>query len=1218
MADVFLSYASEDVERATTVVKTLQDAGYSVWWDRHLLSGERFTESIQRELTQAAAVVVVWTPASVQSEWVYSEARRGNQRKVMLQVRSADVTIDDIPAPFDAFHCPLVDDADALLRSVATLTGSAAGPSRQAAPGPERKVVTALVAQLESSAEVDPEDYETVVAPYLARLRSTVEGYGGSLDTTAGMSVTAVFGAPHSHEDDPQRAALCALDMLEATAALNAEGGHRFSLRVGISTGAALVSAGAQVTGDTVASAHRLQATAPADTVLASGETYSASRASIEYEPHESCWRVVRSRGSTGEDLADTSLPMLGREDELAQLQRSFNRAVRESSVQLVTIIAEPGMGKSRLVQAFSDWIDAREELVTWRQGQCPPYGDSVAYAALGEIVKAHTGILDSDDSATATRKLTETVTALVADTDLAEQVSWLTARLAPLVGLQGGEASQEELFTAWRRFLEALAATGPLIIVIEDLHWADPALLAFMTHVLEWTVGMPLLIVATARPELYDKAPHWAAAHHNATTLTLAPLDEAGTAQLVTFLLGRELPAGLMSAVVSKAAGNPLYAREYATMLSEQANPGLEEGQVKALVDTLPGSVQAVIASRLDTLTFASKRLLQCAAVIGHTFWSGAVAALTGRDRDSMEKSLHDLVRRDYLRLSRASRIAGQAEYTFSHALIADVAYGQLPRTDRARYHQATADWYVALINDPNASAEAAVVAHHYTQALAFALDSQGSTEQVARLSASAAEWHAHAGEHARVTDLATALSHARTAVELTADSDAGRARRLILLGEMLVVTGQYALAEETFASARRAADLSADAHTSAYAEALRSTQLQLSGRTDEAESAFRASIAVLEAHPPGLELIEAYLRRAQMQNLTGRARDAMATVHLALKAISQVEDVPPSMVTRALMSRGEGRIWSGETAGVEDLLEGLELAQRHNQTGVMTYLFDSLATWHYFAQSAESAIDYGESAVRAASLAGRLASEISTSASLAETLVVTGRLDEAIETCRAASATAERLDVADRFGSLASYWAWAHLVRGDLDQAHDLLSTAAPYLDGSSIDVVLDWLVVAAEWGIAAGARDPRWVREGDLVQLCESGEVQEQVSQYLSRVGRILAADDRLDLLARLIGDTPAGMVFYDNNVLSARATLAHANGDDVEALSLHQQAADAWAAYGYPLEQAHSLLGAAEGLTAQEQPARHLVEQARDVLKGIGARQLLAQTEQLLAD
>jgi tetratricopeptide (TPR) repeat protein len=549
---------------------------------------------------------------------------------------------------------------------------------------------------------------------------------------------------------------------------------------------------------------------------------------------------------------------------------------------------------------------------------------------------------------------------------------------------------------------------------------------------------------------------------------------------------------------------------------------------------------------------------------------------------------------------------------------LIADVAYSQLPRIDRAGFHQATADWYVALISDPDTSAEAALVAHHYSQALGLVRDSHGPIEQVERLSAAAARWHTHAAEHARGTDVATALKHARTAVELTAESDAGRARRLILLGEVLGAAGQNALAEETFASARRVADSFDDSLTSAYAEALRSTQLQMIGRADEAEPMSRAAITVLEAHQPGLELIEAYLRQAQMQTLAGRARDAFTTADLALKAIGQLDGVPPTMVTRALTFRGEARIWTGQAAGVEDLMAALDLAQRHNQTRDITFALDSLATWHFFAQSAESAIDYGESAVRTASLGGRLASEISTSAYLSETLVVVGRLDDAVETCRRASAHAEGLDPADRLRSLASYWAWAHLVRGDLDQAHDLLSMAAPYIPGSSLDEVIPWLVVAAEWETAAGTRDPRWAEAGDLMQLCEGGDVQELVAQYSSRVARVMAAANRLDLLAQLIADTTTGMVFYDNNVLSARATLAHENHEYVEAASLHQRAADAWAGYGYPLEQAHSLIGAAGSLTALERPTRHLVEQARDVFEGIGARQLFTDTERLLAD
>ncbi len=238
----------------------------------------------------------------------------------------------------------------------------------------------------------------------------------------------AAFGAPTVHEDDPERAVRAGLTLLEAVEELNAERGLGLSVRIGVATGEAVVSLGAlpaqgegMLAGDVVNTAARLQTAAPVGRILVGQETYVATRASIEYEPHEPVvakgkadpipvWVVVRSRGSVGEDLTDTSRPMIGREDELTQLQRSFTRAVRESSVQLVTIVAEPGLGKSRLVQAFGDWLDSREELVTWRHGRCPPYGDAVAYAALADIVKAQTGILDSDPAEVATTKLDETV----------------------------------------------------------------------------------------------------------------------------------------------------------------------------------------------------------------------------------------------------------------------------------------------------------------------------------------------------------------------------------------------------------------------------------------------------------------------------------------------------------------------------------------------------------------------------------------------------------------------------------------------------------------------------------------------------------------------------------------------------------------------------------------------------------------------------------------
>jgi class 3 adenylate cyclase len=509
--------------------------------------------------------------------------------------------------------------------------------------GRERKTVSVLFCDLvgftAASDGADPEEVQAALSPYHARARVEIERFGGTVEKFIGDAVMAAFGAPVVHEDDPERAVRAGLALLDAVRDLNTTHGLGLAVRVGVATGEAVVSTGARpergegmLAGDVVNTAARLQTAAPVGGVLVGQSTRDATRAVIEYRPHDPVvvkgkadplpvWVAVRARGFVGEALAESSRPMVGRVDELSALQRAFTRAVREDSVQLVTVVAEPGLGKSRLVQAFSGWVDDREELVTWRQGRCPSYGDAVTYAALGQVVKAQTGILDTDAVAVATAKLTDTVHALVDGTDLAGQESWLVARLAPLVGLAAAETPQEELFTAWRRFLETLAATNPLVLVVEDLHWADPAMLGFLTHLLEWVVGVPLVIIATTRPELYDTTPDWGSGHRNSTTLTLSPLSDVENAQLVASLLGTVvLPADLHAALLARSAGNPLYTREYLNMLTDQtgstASP--DPVRVESLAGTLPGSVQAVIAARLDTLPAGHKQLLQAAAVVG------------------------------------------------------------------------------------------------------------------------------------------------------------------------------------------------------------------------------------------------------------------------------------------------------------------------------------------------------------------------------------------------------------------------------------------------------------------------------------------------------------------------------------------------------------------------------------------------------------------------
>ena len=332
--------------------------------------------------------------------------------------------------------------------------------------------------------------------------------------------------------------------ILEAIAELNeADPELELQVRVGINTGEAVVALGARpeqgegiVTGDVVNTAARIQSAAPVGGVAVGEQTYRATSRVFEYEPLEpasvkgkaeplSLWRAKAARSRFGTDITRRyTTPLVGRELEKPLLIGTFERAAQQRSVQLVTMVGEPGVGKSRLVAELFAYLGTKPELTRWRQGRCLPYGEGITFWALGEIVKAEAGILESDSAEVAAAKLD----AAVSPEEPERQ--WLLQRLAPLVGVEAASpAERQELFTAWRRYLEGLAAARPSVLVFEDLHWADEALLAFLEHLAEWAEGVPLLLLCTARPELYERHPGWAAGIRNATTINLPPLSDRG-----------------------------------------------------------------------------------------------------------------------------------------------------------------------------------------------------------------------------------------------------------------------------------------------------------------------------------------------------------------------------------------------------------------------------------------------------------------------------------------------------------------------------------------------------------------------------------------------------------------------------------------------------------------------------------------------------------------
>jgi class 3 adenylate cyclase len=594
----------------------------------------------------------------------------------------------------------------------------------------ERKVVSVLFADLVGftarAESLDPEDVEAILRPFHERLRAELERRGGTVEKFIGDAVMAVFGAPIAHEDDPERAVRSALairDWIREEAELE--------VRIAVNTGEVLVSldrgTGSErgfVAGDVVNTASRIQNAAPVNGILVGEATYNATSRVIDYRetpPVEAkgksqpvpVWEVLQARSRYGADVTHRpKTALVGRERELGLLVSTLARAEHERSPQLVTLVGVPGIGKTRLVHELFTEIDTRPELISWRQGRCLPYGDGVAFWALGEIVKAHAGILEGESEDRTAEKLQAVVEEAVPEKD---DAVWILRELKPLVGLSDGDEAgadrRTESFAAWRRFFEGLAELDPLVIVIEDLHWADEGLLDFVDHLLDWATGVPILLVATARPELLTRRPGWSGGKPNATTISLSPLNEAETATLVHALLDRTvLPADVQAGLLDRAGGNPLYAEEFARIALERDALGSTESL------PLPESVQGLIAARLDALIDEEKTLVQDASVLGKVFWLGAVAQLGDVERERAEELLHGLARKQFVERERRSSMEGDSQYAFAHSLVRDVAYGQIPRADRTEKHRRAAAWIESL-GRPEDHAE--LRAYHYVSAL-------------------------------------------------------------------------------------------------------------------------------------------------------------------------------------------------------------------------------------------------------------------------------------------------------------------------------------------------------------------------------------------------------------------------------------------------------------------------------------------------------------------
>jgi class 3 adenylate cyclase/tetratricopeptide (TPR) repeat protein len=798
-------------------------------------------------------------------------------------------------------------------------------------PREERKVVTVLFADLVGftgrAEQLDPEDVRAMLSPYYARLRKELERRGGTVEKFIGDAVMAVFGAPMAHEDDPERAVRAALAIRDAIRDEDAG----LQVRIAVNTGEALVSLDARpsagegmAAGDVVNTTARLQSAAPVNGILVGESTYRATRNAIEYREAPAVeakgkvdpvqvWEVVQAYSRIAVETLETGAPLIGRRRELDVLTGALERARQERTPQLVTLVGVPGIGKSRLVYELFKVIESEPDLVFWRQGRALPYGEGVTYWALAEMVKAHAGVLETDSLADVGQKLTQAVSVVLGDSPEAE---WVELHLRLLVGLttssdMSGDRRAES-FAAWRRFFEALAEQNPLVLIFDDLHWADDNLLDFVDHLVDWASSVPILVVCAARPELLDRRPAWGGGKLNAATVSVTPLSDEETAALIGALLERILlPAEIQATLLAHAGGNPLYAEQFVRMHLERA------GDAPAL----PETVQGIIAARLDILPAPEKALLQDAAVMGKVFWLGAAAAVGEPGPDAFETLLHALERKDFIRRERRSSVAGETEYSFRHVLVQDVAYAQIPRAARAQKHRLAAGWIESL-SDDRADERAEMLAHHYLAALEFARAAGRETVELrerARLALRVAAERAMA-----LSAFAPAARFFESALELWPVDDAERPKLLLRCGEALYTSRGAGL--EFLEEARDVSLGAGMVEEAAEAEALLGQLRYDQGLPDEALGHMDRAVALIEDRAASPAKASVYAQAARRNAIRGRRAEAIRLSDAALALGDELQ--LPDARAYTLNTRGMVRVIGGDLGGVEDLEASIAIA--------------------------------------------------------------------------------------------------------------------------------------------------------------------------------------------------------------------------------------------------------------------------------------------------
>jgi predicted ATPase/class 3 adenylate cyclase len=1080
----------------------------------------------------------------------------------------------------------------------------------------------------------DAEDVRELLSRYFEVARGVVERYGGVVEKFIGDAVMAVWGTPTAREDDAERAVRAGLDLVAAVSALGSElDAPALAARAGVLTGEAAVTLGAEgqgmVAGDIVNAASRVQGIAEPGGVVVGESTRRASDAAIAYEDagvHElkgreepaQLWRALRVTAARGGTLRWEGIepPFVGRDRDFRLVKELFHASADESKAHLVSVVGIAGIGKSRLAWELYKYADGLAQTVCWREGRCPAYGDGVSYWALAEMVRMHAGIAEGEDQDSARAKLRESLTRDVEDAD---ERAWVEPRLAHVLGLEGRETAEvPDLFAGWRLFLERIAERGPVVLVFEDVQWADRSLLDFVEHLLEWSRNHAIFVLALARPELSTRHPTWMAGARSSTTLSLEPLSTSAMEELLEgFVPG--LPDEIRARILDSAEGVPLYAVEIVRMLLdraliEQHGDGYRPtGPLDSL--DVPETLHALIAARLDGLAPGERGLLQNAAVLGKTFTKKALAALSGTSEAELEGALEALVRKQVLSFEADPRSPERGQYGFLQDLLRQVAYETLSRKERKTRHLAAAAYLEAdwLDGEPDL---VEIVASHYVAALELdpdAVDVEEIRTRARTMLVEAGEW---------AMSLAASESAQRYfegALGLTGDP-VGAAELHERAGRVAMRSDRTAEARAHFEQAINAFDALDHPHDAARVSAALGTLTYVQeGDIERATIDLERAYGVLVDEERSAELAVLCAQLARTLLFSGREEEATARNELALE-IAEALDIPEvlshGLNTKALVLMNHGR---HQESGVL-LRKALEVALANDLSEAAARAYQNLDGLASTLDRYQEGLEWAQAQAELARRVGdRHTAHLRVALSVWENFW-TGEWDEAL------TIHAELEKEADSFspalaGLIVTGPIGILVGRGELDEARRRVDAARDLVDRNDVQDQAVFAATDAYVLLAEGRSEEALASAEEAVQArAEFGPNHLSVKWGLEsalEAALALGDEEKTDELLTIVDAVPPGHKTPWLRALAARfgAHRAARQGDEGPALAGFEAAVALIREMELPFETARVLIEHAEWLASEGRvvEARASTSEARETFARLKATPWLARVD-----